>query len=79
MITEVFPKFKNFKGLNQKISEKVFSYKLTEVFNFPELENHYYLFNNLAILNITIITNSKTKEETMFLLKAFKLPFLLIV
>ena len=77
IVFEIFSKLKNFYGFTQKINNNVFSYKLTETFSFSELENHYYLFNNLPTLNITIITDSKTKKEMTFLLKSFKFPFIL--
>lgn len=74
ILNEIFPKLKNFTGFDQKSNSKNFSYKLTEIFSFYELTNHYYLFNNLSTLNITIITNSKNKKENIFILKSFKLP-----
>lgn len=77
MLVEIFPKLKKFSGfrISKKMKTNVFSYALQDTFSFNELENHYYLFNSLPKLNITIITNSNTKKEMFFLLKAFKLPF----
>lgn len=74
IMIEILPKLKNFSGFSKKNNKNVFSYKLTETFSFSELENHYYLFNSLPNLNITIITNSKTKEEMLVLLNSFKFP-----
>lgn len=76
MTMEIFPKLKNFSAFNnsKKLKLNTFSYKLKETFSFNELENHYYLFNNLPSLDITIVTNSKTKNEMIFLLKTFKIP-----
>lgn len=76
-LLEIFPKIKSFGGFDvtKKIKKKTFSYELHEIFSFSELENHYYLFNNLPKLNITIITSSKHKTELIYLLKAFQLPF----
>ena len=74
---EIFPKQKNFKGFNisKKTKKNIFSYELTNTFSFSELEDHYYLFNNLPKLNITIvIDSSKTKEELLFILKSIKFP-----
>ena len=78
LIVEVFPKMKNFSGFNshKKIKKNAVSYDLHETFTFKELENHYYLFNNLPKLNITIVTNTKTQEEMIFLLKALQLPII---
>lgn len=78
MIIEVFPKLKNFSNFSNSKNLKIniFSYKLKETFSFYELENHYYLFNNLPMLDVTIITNSKSKNEMIFLLKSLKFPIL---
>ena len=76
LITEIFPKLKNFSEYYsyKKMKKNAFSYNLHETFTFKELENHYYLFNNLSKLNITIVTNTKNKEEMIFLLKSLQLP-----
>ena len=77
MIVEIFPKLKSFKGINFNKNSKnnSVSYELNDIFNFQELEKHYYLFNNLNKLSITIITNTKTKNEFLFILNSFKFPF----
>lgn len=76
VLINVFPNIKNFTGIkfNKQITNKSFSYQLRDTFNFSELEEHYYLFNNLPSLNITIVTNSKTKGELMFVIKSFQFP-----
>jgi len=75
--TEVLPKLKNFNGfhLTKKIKKNNFSYELSDNFSFEELENNYSLFKDLPKLNITIVTESKTELELIYLLKAFQLPF----
>lgn len=77
LINEVFPKLKEFKGLlinkNQKVTS--FSFTIKELVTFNKLETHFYLFSNLPKLNITIITNTKTHKELIYLLKTLKLPF----
>lgn len=75
---EILPKLKTFSLFTnyKKLNNNTFSYKLKETFCFNELENFYYLFNNLPPLDITIVTNSKTKLEMIFLLKSLKLPIL---
>lgn len=77
MISEIFPKLKNFSGFNSKkiLKKRTFSYELHETFVFKELESHYYLFNNLPKLNITIITDTNNKKELILLLKSLQLPF----
>lgn len=76
-IVEVFPKLKNFNGFTQtrKIKKNAFSYELHDTFSFSELEGHYYLFNNLPKLDITIITTAKDKKELIFILKSLQFPF----
>lgn len=77
ILIEIFPKEKNFNGftLSKKIKKNVFSYNIHNTFSFGQLENHYYLFNNLPKLNITIIANTKTKKELLFIFSSLKLPF----
>jgi large subunit ribosomal protein L5 len=76
-LADVFPKIKNFKEihLTRKMKENIFSYEVHDTFSFPELEEHYYLFNNLPKLHITIVTSCDTKKEFLFLLKSFQFPF----
>lgn len=76
MLLEIFPKIKNFDGFKnyKKIKKNTFSYNINDIFNFQELENHYYLFNNLPKCNVTIITNAKNKQELFFILKSLRFP-----
>lgn len=76
ILIEIFSKLKNFRGfsLNKKLKKNSFFFNLKNTFSFTELENNYYLFNSLPILNITIITNSKNTKELIFLLKSFQIP-----
>lgn len=77
LLTEVFPNLKDFKGINisKKLGQKSFSFTLTDLINFKELEKQFYLFTNLPPLNIVFVTNTKTRKELIYLLKSFKLPF----
>lgn len=72
-LNEIFPKEKKLIKLNKKtlIQKNFFSYEIHNKFNFNELEKHYYLFNDLEKLDITIVFN--VKNEIFFLLKSFKL------
>lgn len=76
IIIQIFPQLKNFYGFNvtRKLKKNMFSYELHETFNFTELENNYYLFNNLPNVGITIVISSKVKEELIFILKSFQFP-----
>lgn len=76
-LTEIFSKLKNFEGfsLPETMKKNSFSYEIRDTFNFEELEAHYYLFNSLSYLTISIVTNTNTKEELIFILKSLKFPF----
>lgn len=73
---EIFARTKSFEGLiiNQNTKKTVVSFVIKDTLNFSELTDHYYLFNNISNLNLSFITSSKTKEETLFLLKSLQLP-----
>jgi large subunit ribosomal protein L5 len=74
ILIETLTKIKQFDGLKLKSEKNCLSYTIKNSFNFTCLEEHYSLFNNLSNLNITIITNSCAKEETLFILKSLQLP-----
>jgi large subunit ribosomal protein L5 len=77
ILLDIFPRIKNFNGLtaSEYLKTNSFSYELHNTLGFSELEEHYYLFNNLPRLNITVVTKTSTKEELLFILKAFQFPF----
>ena len=72
----IFSNIKNFAGikLSKKINSKSLSFKIFDTFKFIEFEEHYSLFNNLPNLDITISTNSITKEELIFIIKSLQFP-----
>lgn len=76
LLIDIFPQIKDFKKSyvqKENFQPSAFSYQLKNIFFFLELERNYNLFNKLSNLNITIITNTKTKNELLFLLNSFKL------
>ena len=77
IVMEIFPKLKNFNGITQgrKIQKNAFSYEIYDTFSFSDLESHYYCFNNLPKLDITIVTTTKSKNELLFILKSLQFPF----
>lgn len=78
ILNEILPNLKNFKSfINLKIKFKYNSmpFTLKELIVLPELENYFYLFSRLPSLNITLVTHTKTKQELIFLLSSFKIPF----
>ena len=76
LLVEVFPNLKVFNGIStkKKVEKNSFSFTLKDLISFKELEKQFYLFINLPPLNITLITNSKSKRELLYLLDSFKLP-----
>lgn len=76
LLTNVFPSLKDFKGItvSKQLSNASFSFTLKNLINFKELEKQFYLFSNLPPLNITFVTNTKNKNELLYLLKSFKIP-----
>jgi large subunit ribosomal protein L5 len=75
LLSEVFPNLKSFTGLNvsKKLGTTSFSFTLKDLINFKELEKQFYLFINLPPLNVTLVTNARTKKELLYLLQSFKL------
>ena len=76
IFTKIFPKTRNFNGIeiHQKVTKNAFSFSIKNTLTFPELTEHYYLFNNLTNLNISFVANANTKKETLFLLTSLQLP-----
>jgi large subunit ribosomal protein L5 len=75
LLSEVFPNLKSFTGVgvSKRLEKASFSFTLKDLINFKELEKQFYLFINLPPLNITLVTNTKTKEELVYLLRSLKL------
>ena len=78
LLTEVFPNLKDFKGItiSKKLSKTSFSFTLKDLINFKELEEQFYLFINLPALNVTLVTNTRSTKELLYLLHSFKLPLI---
>ena len=74
ILVEILKKLKQFDGIPIKYNKNSVSWTIKNPFYFDSLDKHYYLFNNLPNLNITIVTSSSDKKETSFILKSFKLP-----
>ena len=77
---DIFPKIKQFQGFKSLTSKakirKTFSFSLRNNLLFSELEKHYQYFNRLPDLDITMVTNAKSFNELVFLLKSFKIPLI---
>ena len=77
LLIEITPSIKKFLILKTKYKNyNNVSFNLdTKNLTIHELKNYYNLSKTISYLNITIVTNTKTKKELFFLLKSFNLPF----
>jgi large subunit ribosomal protein L5 len=76
-ITLVLPRVRSFKGFPLNFDGMGnFSYTLTDLLSFYELDSEYDKFYKLNPLNITIVTTAKNNIESKFLLSSFQMPFL---
>ena len=77
LLIEITPSIKNFLILKTKYKNyNNVSFNLDiKNLTIHELKNYYNLSKTISYLNITIVTNTKTKKELFFLLKSFNLPF----
>ena len=74
LLIEIFPKIKDFSDLKIDIKKNIFSFKLNNNnLVLKELEEQYPLFSDLPDLDVNIQTNSKTKNELLFIIKSLKL------
>jgi large subunit ribosomal protein L5 len=78
LLVDIFPKIKNFHGIKIFATKRnTIFYKFKNTSIFPELEKQHNIFKNLSFLDITFVTNTKTKKEFLFLLDSHKLPLLI--
>ena len=77
LLIEITPSIKKFLILKTKYKNyNNVSFNLDiKNLTIHELKNYYNLSKTISYLNITIVTNTKTKKELFFLLKSFNLPF----
>lgn len=73
LITSVFPKLKNPQNTQFQQNCKAISITIRNPLLFMELESHYEFFKDIPNLDITLLTNSKSKNELFFLLKSIKI------
>ena len=76
LLIDVFPNLRDFRGIHvaKKLNMTSLSFTLIDLISFKELEKQFYLFSNLPPLNVTFVTNAKSKKELLYLLNSFKLP-----
>lgn len=71
LITSIFPKIK-FKSNQWPQNFKSISITIQNPLLFIELESQYQFFKDIPKLDITVITDSTSKNELFFLLKSIK-------
>ena len=65
-LLNILPKIKQNKF---NLNKNNISYKIKKTLAVLKLETHYYFFNYLSNLNLTILVNTKKKEEILFFYK----------
>ena len=70
------PRIKDFKGLKDSSCDKFgnFSFGIKEHIIFPEI--NFDKVDSIKGLDVTIVTTSKSKEDTILLLKEFNFPII---
>jgi large subunit ribosomal protein L5 len=76
MVNIALPRVKDFKGLKESSCDKFgnFSFGIKEHIIFPEI--NFDKVDSIKGLDITIVTTSKSKEDTILLLKEFNFPII---
>jgi large subunit ribosomal protein L5 len=55
------------------LNQGTLSLKIKDTFSFFKLETHYYFFNSLSNLNLTVVTTTQNKKEILFFYKLLSL------
>jgi large subunit ribosomal protein L5 len=79
MVNIALPRIKDFKGLKDSSCDKFgnFSFGIKEHIIFPEI--NFDKVDSIKGLDVTIVTTSKSKEDTILLLKEFNFPIIKIL
>jgi large subunit ribosomal protein L5 len=75
LVNFALPRVRDFKGISPKSFDNFgnYNFSVKEQIIFPEIEIDKAV--NIYGINITIVTNAKTKEEAKALLEEFGMPF----
>lgn len=74
LLVKVFPALKDFKGIPvdmKNLHTNTISFSINDLTVFKELNTHFYFYNKLPPLSITLVTNTNTKDEFIYLLQSF--------
>jgi large subunit ribosomal protein L5 len=71
----IAPRIRDFSGITRKNKQNFhFTVGIKNLMIFPELENHFELFETCKGLNITFCISSKKAKDALLLYSAFQLP-----
>lgn len=73
LMTSVFTKLKKPRNERSPKSCKSVSIVIQSPLIFMELENHYEIFKDIPQLDVTLVTNTKSKNELLFFLRSVKI------
>jgi large subunit ribosomal protein L5 len=74
IIQEALPSGKVFTLFKPNRVKNAFSFKISEVYSFSELEQRYHFFTELGELGVTIVLDTKSEAEVRFILGSLQLP-----
>ena len=76
LLTVVLPRIRDFSGIEIKNFDNHgnFSLGITNILIFPEIENHFELFEVIRGLNINIVIAAQNKKEALVFYSAFQIP-----
>jgi large subunit ribosomal protein L5 len=74
IIQEVSPSKKGLKLFKTVKLKNAFSFYISELYNFAELEKQYHMFTELNGLNITVVLGTSSASELEFVLKSLQVP-----
>lgn len=72
----IFYKQKTFKNItvSKNKNKNIYNFSFENLLNFNDLEQKYELFQDFVKLDISIVTNSNSVEELLFLLRSYRFP-----
>jgi len=75
LINFSLPRVRDFKGISGKSFDNFgnYNFSIKEQIIFPEID--FDKAENIYGINVTVVTNAKTKEESKALLESFGMPF----
>jgi large subunit ribosomal protein L5 len=76
LLTIVLPRIREFSAIEIKNFDNIgnFSLGITNILIFPEIENHFELFEGIRGLNINIVIAAQNKKEALVFYSALQIP-----